>query len=67
MVNADGHGIDRVSLPFEDIGSYDIDWYEDAAIRAVESIVSCVGWDRADIEQHLAGTTDTTLRRYCTD
>ena len=66
VVNADGRGIDRVCLPFEDIDSYDADWYEDAAIRAVESIVSCVGWDRTDITQCLADTTDTTLGSYRT-
>jgi len=67
VADADGRGIDRVRLPFEDSESYDADWYEDAAIRAVESIVSCVGWDRTDIEQYLADTTDTTLGSYCTD
>ncbi len=67
VVNADGRGIDRVRLPFETIESYDADWYEDAAIRATESITSCVGWDRTDIEQYLADTTDTTLGSYCTE
>ncbi|WP_423995919.1 type B DNA-directed DNA polymerase [Halorubrum trapanicum] len=67
VANADGHGIDRVRLTFEDPQSYDIDWYEDAAIRAVESIISCVGWDRTDIEQYLAETADTTLGSYHTD
>jgi DNA polymerase I len=67
VVNADGRDINRVRLPFEDTHSYDIDWYEDAAIRAVESTVSCVGWNRTDIEQYLADTTDTTLGSYCTD
>jgi hypothetical protein len=38
-----------------------------AAIRTVESIVSCVSWDHTDIEQYLAETTDTTLGSYCTD
>ncbi|WP_144922205.1 type B DNA-directed DNA polymerase [Halorubrum salsamenti] len=66
VVNADGRGIDRVRLPFEDSESYDADWYEDAAIRAVESIVSCVGWDRTDIDQYLADTTETTLGSYNT-
>ena len=66
VVNADGRGIDRVRLPFEDSESYDADWYEDAAIRAVESIVSCIGWDRTDIDQYLADTTDTTLGSYRT-
>jgi DNA polymerase I len=66
VVTADGRGIDRVRLPFEDIESYDTDWYEDAAIRAVESIVSCVGWDRTDIDQYLSDTIDTTLGSYDT-
>mgnify|MGYP000199753545 CR=1 FL=1 len=66
VVNADGRGINRVRLPFEDIESYDTDWYEDAAIRAVESIVSCVGWDRTDIEQYLTDTIEMTLASYRT-
>ena len=67
VVNADRRGIDRVRLPFEAIESYDADWYEDAATRAVESIVSCVGWDCTDITQYLADTTETTLGSYRTD
>mgnify|MGYP000256511530 CR=1 FL=1 len=67
VVNDDGRGIDRVRLPFEDVESYDADWYEDAAIRAVESIVSSVGWGQSDINRYLADTTDTTLGRYCVD
>jgi len=66
VADADGRGIDRVRLPFEDTESYDADWYEDAAICAVESIVSCLGWDRTDIEQYLADTTETTLGSYNT-
>jgi len=66
VADADGRGIDRVRLPFEDAESYDVDWYEDTTIRAVESVVSCVGWDRVDIEQHLADATDTTLGSYHT-
>ncbi|EMA65906.1 type B DNA-directed DNA polymerase [Halorubrum kocurii] len=64
VVSADGHGIDRVRLPFEETQSYDVDWYEDAAIRAIESIVSCVGWENEDIRQYLADTTETTLESY---
>jgi len=64
VVNDDGRGIDRVRLSFENIESYDVSWYEDAAIRAVESIVSCVGWESEDITQYLADTTDTTLKSY---
>jgi DNA polymerase I len=46
---------------------YDADWSEDAAFRGVGNIVSYVGWDRTDITQYLADTTDTTLRSYCVD
>jgi len=67
VVNDDGRGIDRVRLPFEDTQSYDVGWYEDAAVRAVESIVSCVGWESEDIRQYLADTTDMTLDSYLGD
>ena len=66
VANADRRGIDRVHLPFEEplIRSRMV---QNAAIRTVENIVSCVNWDHTDIEQYLAETTDTTLGSYCTD
>ncbi|SDF45990.1 replicative DNA polymerase I [Halorubrum xinjiangense] len=67
VVNDDGRGIDRVRLPFEDTQSYDVGWYEAAALRAGESIVSCVGWEKENITNYLADSTDTTLDSYLGD
>jgi DNA polymerase I len=61
VVDADARGPARVRLPFEDVDRYDVGWYEDAAVRAVESAVSPVGWREGDVRQYLAGTTDETL------
>ncbi|MDS0261538.1 type B DNA-directed DNA polymerase [Haloarcula sp. S1CR25-12] len=55
---------DRVALAHEDIDRYDADYYATQLVRAVESVLSPLGWDRADIRQALAGTRDGDLRRY---
>ena len=64
VVDADARGAARVRLPFEDVDRYDTDWYEDAAVRAVESVLAPVGWRSGEIEQYLAGTDDETLAGY---
>jgi len=55
---------DRVALAHETIDTYDASYYETQLIRAVESVLSPLGWDRADIRQWLADTTDGTLAAY---
>jgi len=47
---------DRVALAHEGIESYDASYYEAQLVRAVESILSPLGWDRNDIRQELGGT-----------
>jgi DNA polymerase I len=64
VADADGRGASRVRLPFEESERYDAEWYETAALRAVESVLSPVGWRRADIERYLAERTDSSLARY---
>ena len=55
---------DRVALVNEDIESYDPSFYETQLIRAVESILLPVGWDRRDIRRELNNARDTTLLEF---
>jgi DNA polymerase I len=64
VVDADGRGADRVRPAFEDVDACDREWYADAAIRAVSSVLSCVGWRESDVRRRLASTTETTLGAY---
>ena len=64
VVAADARGASRVGLAFEDVGRYDAAWYEDAAVRAVESVLAPVGWREGAIREYLSGTTDRTLASF---
>ena len=55
---------DRVALVHEEIESYDPSYYETELIRAVESVVSPLGWDRSDIQRELGGTQTTRLMSF---
>ncbi|WP_251329466.1 type B DNA-directed DNA polymerase [Haloplanus pelagicus] len=47
---------ERVALAHEEIESYDPSYYETKLVRAVESLLSPLGWDRAKIRRELAET-----------
>jgi len=47
---------DRVALVHEKIESYDPSYYETQLVRAVESVLSLLGWDRSKIRRELAET-----------
>ena len=64
VVDSDARGASRVRLEFEDLGRYDTAWYEDAAMRAVESVLAPVGWREGEIRQYLSGTGDETLASF---
>ncbi|WP_066418711.1 type B DNA-directed DNA polymerase [Halorubrum aethiopicum] len=64
VVDTDARGAARVRLEFEDLGRYDTEWYEEAAVRAVESVLAPVGWREGEIKQYLSGTSDETLASY---
>ncbi len=46
---------DRVALAHEEIASYDPSYYETQLLRAVESILSPLGWTQSEIRQYLTG------------
>ena len=55
----------RVALAHEEIESYDPSYYETQLVRAVESILAPLDWDRNDIRRelngiHVVGITDWT-------
>ena len=64
VANADARGASRVRLDFEELDRYDVDWYRSEAVRAVESVLSPVGWRRTDIEGYLAEREDSSLTSY---
>jgi len=51
-------------LVHEEIESYDPSYYETELIRAVESVVSPLGWDRSDIQRELGGIQTTRLMSF---
>ena len=55
---------DRVALPFEDPETYDAGYYADRLIRATESILSPMGWDRERIRRYLSETDETRLSAF---
>lgn len=55
---------DRVNLEFEELSEYDVEYYSDLLIRATESILSPLGWDRHDIRGYLSSTRDASIAAY---
>jgi DNA polymerase I len=55
---------ERVALAHEDIETYDASYYETQLIRAVESVLSPLGWDRSDIRRELSDERDAVLSSF---
>ncbi len=55
---------ERVALAHEAVDDYDESYYETQLVRAIESVLSPLGWDRTEIRQRLTDTTDATLAAY---
>jgi len=55
---------DRVALAHEKIEAYDASYYETQLVRAVESVLSPLGWDRTDIRRELSGERDAVLTSF---
>ena len=54
VVDDEKNSQERVALAHEEIESYDASYYETQLIRAVESVLSPLGWDRTEICRELA-------------
>jgi len=55
---------ERVALAHEEVESYDASYYETQLVRAVESVLSPLGWDRAEIRRELTETRVPKLTAY---
>jgi len=55
---------ERVALAHEEIESYDPSYYETELIRAVESLLSPLGWDRSKIRRELEDTRVPELTAF---
>lgn len=53
VTDDDADSIERVRLAFEDCPSVDADYYSSLLVRACESVVSPLGWDRRRIREYL--------------
>ncbi|WP_436924710.1 DNA polymerase domain-containing protein [Halosimplex amylolyticum] len=58
----DGPG--RVRLACEGPSDYDVDFYRERLVRAAESVLSPLGWDRGRIRQYLRDGRDLTLSAF---
>ncbi len=55
---------DRVALAHEEIESYDASYYETQLVRAVESVLSPLGWDPSKIRRYLSETREPELTAF---
>ncbi|MFC6793913.1 type B DNA-directed DNA polymerase [Halobaculum halobium] len=60
----DARGLGRVRLSHEELRGYDTAWYRKQAIRAAESVLSPLGWDRERIRRTLVGYRDSRLSAF---
>ncbi|MCU4751319.1 type B DNA-directed DNA polymerase [Halobacteria archaeon AArc-curdl1] len=64
VVDDDKATRERVALAHEPIERYDPAYYETRLIRAVESLLSPLGWDRTAIRRELEGAREPKLSAY---
>ncbi|AXG08300.1 type B DNA-directed DNA polymerase (plasmid) [Haloplanus rubicundus] len=64
VVDDENSSRDRVALAHESIETYDPFYYETQLVRAIESILSPLGWDRTDIKRELTGERQSGLVEY---
>ena len=55
---------ERVALAHEEVETYDPDYYGTELVRAVESVLSPLGWTRSDIRRKLSGTRMPELTAF---
>ena len=55
---------ERVALAHEEVETYDPDYYETELVRAVESVLSPLGWTRSDIRRELSRTRVPELTAF---
>ena len=55
---------ERIALAHEEVEIYDPSYYETQLVRAVESLLSPLGWDRTVIRRGLAKTQELELTDF---
>ena len=55
---------ERVALTHEEVESYDASYYETQLVRAVQSVLAPLGWDRTEIQREIAETRETDLAAF---
>jgi len=55
---------EQVALAHEEIDSYDASYYEAQLVRAVESVLSPLGWDPKNIQREIAETREPNLAAF---
>lgn len=64
VVDDDATGLGRVRLGYESLERYDVEWYRREAIRAAESVVSPLGWDRERLQRAVSGVVEPSLGEF---
>jgi DNA polymerase I len=64
VVNDEKSSRDRVALRHECIETYDASYYETQLVRAVESVLSPLGWNRSKIQRELSETRVPELTAF---
>ena len=64
VINDEKISRERVALAHEEFDTYDSSYYETQLVRAVESILSPLGWDRTDIRRELAETRELDVTSF---
>lgn len=64
VVNDDARRQERVRMHFEDVDRYDAGYYADLLIRACESVISPLGWEREQIRRYVKGVQDVGLSAF---
>jgi DNA polymerase I len=64
VINDEKSSRNGVALAHEEIETYDASYYETQLVRAVESVLAPLGWDRTEIRQKIAETQETNLAAF---
>ncbi len=64
VVDDEKRSRERVALAHEEIESFDASYYETQLVRAVESVLSPLGWDRTQIRREIAESRETNLAAF---
>jgi len=55
---------ERVQLGHESLGEYDTEFYRELALRAGESVLRPLGWNRSDYRRYMNGITTLSLEGF---